>query len=250
MQRFYLEDLETSNYSFVLKDSDLIHQIWRVLRSKPGDKIILFDWKDLWDYVFEIKDIKKTEIFLEQVDRIEKKSEIDFELNLFQAIPNKMDKIEDIIKNWTQIWITNFLFFRANRSQKLIISDKKIERLNKIIKEAAEQCGRNIIPWLIIWEKPNFINLSWDNYFLHTKSPLSNSLLKEREYEEVKILKNIKIDSWKIINLFIGPEWWFDDDEVWRFWKNDFKSLYLWERILRTELAWISSAFYLIQNNL
>jgi RsmE family RNA methyltransferase len=42
------------------------------------------------------------------------------------------------------------LFFRANRSQKLVISDKKVERLNKIIKEAAEQCGRNIIPGLII----------------------------------------------------------------------------------------------------
>jgi RsmE family RNA methyltransferase len=32
----------------------------------------------------------------------------------------------------------------------LVISDKKVERLNKIIKEAAEQCGRNIIPRLVI----------------------------------------------------------------------------------------------------
>jgi len=149
-----------------------------------------------------------------------------------------MDKIEDIIKNWTQIWITNFLFFKANRSQKLVISDKKIERLNKIIKEAAEQCGRNIIPWLIIWEKPNFMNLDWENYFLHTKN------------NDSKFLKDIKIQSWKIINLFIWSEWGFDEDEVWKFNRNEFKSLYLWERILRTELAWISSAFYLIQNSL
>jgi len=238
MQRFYLEDLNTTNFNFVLKDLDLVHQIWRVLRSKPWDKVILFDGKDLWDYVFEIKEITKTEVVLEQVDRIEKKSEIDFELNLFQAIPNKMDKIEDIIKNWTQIWVSNFLFFKANRSQKLVISDKKIERLNKIIKEAAEQCGRNIIPWLIIWEKPNFMNLDWENYFLHTKN------------NDSKILKNIKIQSWKIINLFVWPEWGFDEDEVWKFNRNEFRSLYLWERILRTELAWISSAFYLIQNSL
>jgi len=238
MQRFYLEDLNTTNFNFVLKDSDLVHQIWRVLRSKPWDKVILFDGKDLWDYVFEIKEITKTEVILEQVDRIEKHSEIDFELNLFQAIPNKMDKIEDIIKNWTQIWITNFLFFKANRSQKLVISDKKIERLNKIIKEAAEQCRRNIIPWLIIWEKPNFMNLDWENYFLHTKN------------NDSKFLKDIKIQSWKIINLFIWPEWGFDEDEVCKFNRNEFKSLYLWERILRTELAWISSAFYLIQNSL
>ncbi len=238
MQRFYLEDLNTTNFNFILEDKDLIHQISRVLRTKIGDKIILFDGKDLWDYVFEIKEITKTKIFLQQVDRIKKNSEIDFELNLFQSIPNKMDKIESIIKNWTQIWITNFLFFRANRSQKLVISEKRIERLNKIIKEAVEQCGRNIIPNLIIWEKPNFINLEWESYFLHTKN------------NESKNLKDIKVNSWNIINLFIWPEGWFDDDEIWKFWRNNFKSLYLWERILRTELAWISSAFYLIQNNL
>ena len=237
MQRFYLEDLNTTNFNFVLKNLDLIHQIWRVLRSKPWDKIILFDGKDLWDYIFEIKEIKKNEIILEQVNRIEKKSEINFELNLFQAIPNKMDKIEDIIKNGTQIWVSNFLFFRANRSQKLVISDKKIERLKKIIIEAVEQSNRNFIPWLVIWEKPNFVNLEWKNYFLHTKN------------SDSKLLKDIKINSWEIINLFIGPEWGFDEDEVWKFWRNNFESLYLWERILRTELAWISSAFYFIQNN-
>jgi len=237
MQRFYLEDLNTTNFNFVLKNSDLVHQIWRVLRSKPWDKIILFDGKDLWDYIFEIKEIKKNEIILEQVNRIEKKSEINFELNLFQAIPNKMDKIEDIIKNGTQIWVSNFLFFRANRSQKLVISDKKIERLKKIIIEAVEQSNRNFIPWLVIWEKPNFVNLEWKNYFLHTKN------------SDSKLLKDIKINSWEIINLFIGPEWGFDEDEVWKFWRNNFESLYLWERILRTELAWISSAFYFIQNN-
>ncbi len=237
MQRFYLEDLNTTNFNFVLKDLDLIYQIWRVLRSKPWDRLILFDGKDLWDYIFEIKEIKKNEIILEQVNRIEKKSEINFELNLFQAIPNKMDKIEDIIKNWTQIWVSNFLFFRANRSQKLVISDKKIERLKKIIIEAVEQSNRNFIPWLVIWEKPNFVNLEWKNYFLHTKN------------NDSKLLKDIKINSWEIVNLFIGPEWGFDEDEIWKFWRNNFESLYLWERILRTELAWISSAFYLIQNN-
>jgi 16S rRNA U1498 N3-methylase RsmE len=57
----------------------------------------------LYDYIFEIKQIEKKEINLKQIDRIKKDSEIDFELNLFQAIPNKLDKIENIIKNGTQI---------------------------------------------------------------------------------------------------------------------------------------------------
>ncbi len=238
MQRFFLENLETTNYSFILKDLDMIHQLSRVLRSKPWDKIIFFNGIDFWDYVFEIKDIKKTEILLEQVDRIKKDSEITFDLNLFQAIPNKMDKIELIIKNWVQIWVSNFLFFKAERSQKLVISDKKIERLNKIIIEAVEQSWRNKIPSLVIGEKINFILLEWQKLFLHTKN------------QDSVLLKDIKIEKNEILNLFIWPEWGFSDDEIWRFWRNDFKSVFLWERILRTELAWISSSFYLIQNNL
>jgi RsmE family RNA methyltransferase len=42
------------------------------------------------------------------------------------------------------------LFFKSERSQKLNVTDKKIERLNKIILEAVEQSERNIIPTLII----------------------------------------------------------------------------------------------------
>jgi hypothetical protein len=43
--------------------------------------------------------MSRKEVVLEQIGRIEKKSEINFELNLFQALPNKLDKIETTIKN-------------------------------------------------------------------------------------------------------------------------------------------------------
>ncbi|HBA45209.1 TPA: hypothetical protein DEG21_03085 [Patescibacteria group bacterium] len=36
--------------------------------------------------------------------------------------------------------MSNFTFFNSERSQKLVINDKKIERFNFIIKEALEQC--------------------------------------------------------------------------------------------------------------
>jgi RsmE family RNA methyltransferase len=238
MQRIYIENLETVNFNFVLKDKNIIHQLSRVLRSKPWDEIIFFDGKDYFDYIFKIKEISKTEIFFEQIWRIEKNNKLDFELNLFQAIPNKMDKIESIIKNWTQIWVSNFLFFKATHSQKLIVSDKKEDRLRKIIIESVELCGRNDIPWLIIGEKINFLNLSWKNIFLHTKDDKS------------KKLKDLKVNGDKIINLFIWPEGWFSNDEIWRFEKNNFEKVFLWDNILRTELAWIASSFYLIQNNL
>jgi len=244
MNRFYLEDLETSNYNFTLKNKEIVDQLLKVLRSKLWDKVIFFDWEDLYDYVFEIKEIWKKEIIFEQVDRIKKDSEINFELNLFQALPNKLDKIESIIKNGTQIWITNFLFFKSERSQKLNITNKKTERLNKIILESVEQSERNIIPTLVVWDKIKFDNLEWINIFLHTK--WENSIfLKDLDFKSMECKGNKKI-----INLFVWPEWWFSDTEIDGFEKNQFKRVHLGDRILRTELAWISSCFFIIQNNI
>ena len=238
MQRFYLENLETTNFNFVLDNKELFKQIVKVLRWQVWDKFIFFNWEDFIDYIFEIKKIEKKEIYFEQVWRIEKQNQINFELNLFQALPNKLDKIEFIIKNWTQIWITNFLFFKAERSQKINITDKKIERLKKIILEASEQCWRNIIPTIIFWNKIDFNNLTWKNIFLHTKN------------ENSKLLKEIKIEKNENINLFVWPEWGFSDDEIWKFEREKCERIFLWDNILRTELAWISTWFYLIQNNL
>ena len=234
MQRFFIKDLNTSNYTLVIRDKEIIKQILKVLRMTIWDKVIFFDWKDLYDYIFEIKEISKIDITLEQISRKEKNTEIYFELNLFQALPNKLDKIEFIIKNGTQIWISNFLFFKAQRSQRINISYNKQERFKKIIIESCEQCGRNTIPNLVIWEKINFSNLEWTNVFFHTDEKNS------------KNIDFICSDKNKTVNLFTWPEWWFSDEEIDSFTKNWFEKVFLWKNILRTELSPLLSSFYLI----
>jgi len=74
-------------------------------------------------------------------------------LVLFQSLPNKIDKIEEIIQKGTEIGYSEFNFFRAERSQELRLSPNKIERFEKIIKEASEQSQRNIVPKLNFLEK-------------------------------------------------------------------------------------------------
>ena len=68
--------------------------------------------------------------------------------------------------------------------------------------------------------------------------------------ENSKLLKEIKIEKNENINLFVWPEWGFSDDEIWKFEREKCERIFLWDNILRTELAWISTWFYLIQNNL
>ena len=237
MQRFFFPDLKTTNYTMNLTDVDIFHQLVKVIRIQVWEKIIFFDWNDSYDYIFEIRQINKKDLVLEQIWRENKNSETNFELNLFQSIPNKMEKIEYILQKWVEIWIKNFVFYRSNRSQKLIISETKQERLNKIIIEAVEQSGRNYIPELVILDKFDILLLKDDeNIFFHT------------QWEKSLLLKELVLDYSKNINLFVWPEWWFSDDEIINFNKINWKKVFLWNRILRTETTGIVWGFYIIQS--
>lgn len=234
MQRFYFENIK--DYFFI-EDKNFINQVLKVLRSQLWDKFIFFDGKKYTDFVFEISEIQKNKIFFKKLEEIDKNSEIGFEINLFSSIPNKLEKIEFIAQKWTEVWVSNFYFFKSQRSQKIFLNENKVDRIKKIIQEAAEQSNRNKIPNFQIIEKIDFEKLKKEkNIFLHTKD--ENSLK----------LKEIKAKSWEKINIFIGPEWWFSDEEIEIFQKNNFQKIFLWNRILRTETVGFTVAFFIIQN--
>ncbi len=234
MQRFYFENIK--NYFFI-EDKNFINQVLKVLRSQLWDKFIFFDGKKYTDFVFEISEIQKNKIFFKKLEEIDKNSEIDFEINLFSSIPNKLEKIEFIAQKWTEVWVSNFYFFKSQRSQKIFLNENKVDRIKKIIQEASEQSNRNKIPNFQIIEKIDFEKLKKEkNIFLHTKD--ENSIK----------LSEIKAKSWEKINIFIGPEWWFSDEEIEIFQKNNFQKIFLWNRILRTETVGFTVAFFIIQN--
>lgn len=240
MHRFYFSFAVDNQENIVLKDKDFLNQVLNVLRSKVWDSIILFNWKDNKDFVFKIIEISKKEIILDLVEIIDKNSELNINLNIFQSLPNKLSKIEYILQKWVEVWITKFTFFRAERSQKISLFWGKLSRLNKIIIEAVEQSWRNIIPELIVNDdnisnQISNINNSSTNLFFHTKNENSISL-KEVNFIEIKE-----------INLFIWPEWWFSDKEIETLKKSNFKNVYLWNRILRTETVSIVVWFFIWQ---
>lgn len=237
MQRFYFNQLEKRDDSLTIKNPDLLNQFNKVLRAKQWDEFVFFNGSDKIDFIYKIVSIEKREVYLEKQWELENNTEIDFDLNIFWALPNKLDKIEYIIGKWVEVWVTGFYFFKWERSQKLILSPNKIERLNKIIKEAVEQSGRSRVPELIIEENISLDDFKGnDNIIFHTQ--WSNSVN----------LKDLKLDYDKWINLFVWPEWGFSDDELDIF--NDlwFKRVHLWNRVLRTETTWVVVGFFIIQN--
>jgi RsmE family RNA methyltransferase len=149
----------------------------KVLRVRTWDEIIFFNWVDDIDYIYKIISIDKREVYLEKQWYLENNSEIDFDINIINSIPNKLEKIELILQKWVEVGVSNFLFFRSNRSQKLVLSPNKIERLNRIIIEAVEQSWRSRIPEFTIVDDLDIWAFSWaNNIIFHTQNSESISL--------------------------------------------------------------------------
>lgn len=235
MQRFFLETSVLWESQIILKDEEIMYQLVKVLRVQNGEQVIFFDGKDFFDYVYEITSVDKKNIIFSFVSKIEKDKEVKT-LNLYQSLPNKIDKIEDIIQKWTEVWYAKFYFFRSERSQDVKLSESKIVRFQKIIKEASEQSGRNIIPEIYFLDKLDILKISWENIFFHTDS------------ENTKKISDISVDFHKEINIFVGPEGGFSPKENDIFLKNNFIKIYLGNNILRTQTTGIVVWFYILQN--
>lgn len=206
MQRFYLEKKLQKIEIF---ENEKFHQLSRVLRSKIGDEIVIFNENE--EFVYEIKNFTKKSVELAQKSEIIRQNpETDAEITLFQAMPNKLEKIEWIIEKNTEIGVKKIVFFRSERSQKIFLAEKKIERMQEIAREALEQCGgKKPVEIIFSDEKLGKIleKKSEKNIVLHTAG-VKNQL------SDFKNEKNIGI--------WIGPEGGWSDDEMEKMNKNNF----------------------------
>lgn len=233
MQRFFLE-VSLWETQMILQNEDIMYQLITVLRVRKWDKVIFYNQQDRVDYVYQITSIDKKNIIFSLIQELQKLKEKIY-LVLFQSLPNKIDKIEEIIQKGTEVGYSEFCFFRADRSQELKLSPNKIQRFKKIIKEASEQSQRNIVPKLYFLEKLDVSKISWEKVYFHTESQASEKLLE------------ITFDIDKNINIFIWPEGGFSPKENEKFQKENFRKIYLGNNILRTENTPIVVWFSILQ---
>ncbi|EKE28686.1 MAG: hypothetical protein ACD_3C00029G0009 [uncultured bacterium (gcode 4)] len=228
MQRFYFDIVLGSEIS--IEDKDFFHQISHVLRSRIWDEVVIFNG-DSFEYVYSIESINKKSIGLRLKIKELNDADPDLKINLYQAIPNKFEKIDFILQKWVEVGISSFTLFKWERSSKLVISENKIGRFENIIKEALEQCAWNRRPEVNVTDKLDLNNLKWRSFVcdtLWTKRP------------------DFKLNLNEEINIFVWPEWGFSDKELESFRSAWIESVNFWKRILRTETIWVALAFSLI----
>ena len=231
MQRFLLREASLGR-DIVISEPGFVHQISHVLRSHIGDSITAFNG-DGYEYLYTINSITKREVWLIYTEKLPSTSDVSTCIRLYQSIPNKYEKLEYILQKWVEVGVREFIFFRATRSQKLVINERKIERFQDILHEALEQCGGNQVPSLVFSEEQLPAPLDGNSYILHTENIVSMPI------------KSV-LDSSTAINIFIWPEWGWSDVEIEVFKSRSVEMIHLGNRVLRTETTGPLVAFFLM----
>ncbi|WNS77623.1 16S rRNA (uracil(1498)-N(3))-methyltransferase [Bacillus sp. DTU_2020_1000418_1_SI_GHA_SEK_038] len=235
MQRYFVNQSAVEN-RFTIQEDDY-HHIVRVMRMKEGDHLICVDplKKSAVCLIVEITD-EKVVAEVVKWDEGFSASELPIDVTIVSGLP-KGDKLEWIIQKGTELGANRFIPFISARSvvkwdEKKGI--KKVERWQKIAKEAAEQSHRTSLPEVLSPQNIKSIIKNSENYDYKLiayeevarqgeSSVLSNTLAKMKQGQSLMIV--------------FGPEGGLTEQEVTLLKDNAFQSCGLGPRILRTETA-------------
>ena len=235
MHRFYVDSGAISGDTITITNSDVNH-IKNVLRLTRGESLIIYDGERR-DFSCIIESIDNNEVLLKIIDSYENETELPGKVYLFQGIPKK-DKMELIIQKSVELGVYEIVPVTTKRTIVKIRDkkreNKKIERWQSIATSAAKQSIRGIIPKI---HSPMTFTQAID----YGKN-LEFKLIPYEKARDIKATRDIihGIKDKKSIGIFIGPEGGFDEDEINHAKNNDFISITLGKRILRTETAAIA----------
>jgi 16S rRNA (uracil1498-N3)-methyltransferase len=146
MQRYFVAAEQFGEAEVRITGEDAHHAL-RVMRTKPGDKLIVSDGAGRTALV-NVREILQGEVAADVVDWLGQTGEPQWEITIAQSLP-KGDKMELVVQKGTEIGAFSFVPFQSERM--IVQYDgkkeaKRIERWGKIAKEAAEQSHRSRIP--------------------------------------------------------------------------------------------------------
>ncbi len=221
MQRYFAKTKEKE--TFILYDTD-IHHIKNVMRCKSNDEIeVVHDKK-----VYICKIINLEPLTLTIIKETKENNELDIKLTIAISLVNEQ-KFDLILQKLTELGVGTIIPIKTERSIVKLDNkkiDKKLERWQKICKEASEQSHRNIVP-----EIKNIINLK-ELINMNNDLKLICSL-----DTNTKPLSTYLNSNPKDILVVIGPEGGFTKKEEEILINNKFMPTTLGKRVMRVETA-------------
>ncbi len=207
MHRFFLEKEDQHLSEFIIiKNCESLNHLIRVLRVKIGEQLEIVAPNAL--YITEPLEINSNQITLKILKQESHSHESNVQIDLFQCMP-KGQKLELILQKNVELGVHSFYLLDSKRciveyKEKEI--PKKMERFEKIIKEASKQSKRDHIPELYGIYSFKDIAKMIPNY---------DAFIVLFENEHSRSLKSLitHFDGKKIAVL-IGPEGGLENQEI------------------------------------
>jgi 16S rRNA (uracil1498-N3)-methyltransferase len=237
MQHYFATSIQSGIIRFNEEDE---HHIRHVMRLTINDEIIgIFQGVH---YQCKIMKMDKNNIEIAVIEPLAINNELSKPITLIYSKP-KMDRFEIVLQKATELGVYRIIPLISQYSQvKIDNLAHKYLRWQRIMKEAAEQSRRNIIPELLLPIHNKEVAL-----YLGSVNILANETLAG--YSTPLLQQWVVDKSNKDITLLVGCEGGFSDDEFVYYEQLGFNSISLGKRILRSETAALSLlaivAFYL-----
>lgn len=229
LHRFYVS--QPLGEEVVINDVSIINQWIKVLRYTIGSFVILFNG-DGYEYTYSLRQVSKNTCTLTHTKKSSSYIPVR-KISLFLSIIKK-DNFELAVQKATELGVSTIIPIVSSRSEKKNIS---LERLHKIVRESAEQCGRGDLP------------------IVSSVTSLAEALTLVTTSGEEAVVLNLEgkpladaLDTLnkKSISLFIGPEGGWSPEDLSVMKHNNLKEYSLGPTVLRAETAAIACSTLLL----
>ena len=232
MHRFFIEVEDIISEDVIeLCNADTHAHLVKVLRVKVGEQIEMVATNAL--FIGSVSQILEKSVLVHVEEKKPHENESKIEVDIFQCIP-KGQKLELILQKNVELGVHAFYLVDSKRcivDFKAKDIPKKLERYQKIVKEAAKQSKRDVIP-----EVHGVMTLK----HVASKVKSYDLFLVLYEKEDAKNLKTqLKnaLSELTRVAVFIGPEGGLEPSEVEALIQEGALSTTLGKRIFRTETA-------------
>jgi len=225
----------------VLFPSETARQIRKVLRLRPGEKVVVLDGEG-WEYVVNLEQVTNEKAWGRLQEKQQAGGEPALKINLYLSLTQR-EKFEWALQKCTEVGVSVFVPVISERT---LARDKdqamqKMERWERILKEAAEQSGRGLIPRI---DEPLALE---DAFQAVSSQAFPAAFLWENEQKH-------SLHDWlisqsgqatadrKVLSLFIGPEGGYTGEEAEQACQSGIQSVSMGVRILRMETAAVVAA--------
>lgn len=209
------------------------HQLCRVLRLRPGDRMTVLDNSGL-EYEVELVAVRHDGATGRVVAKRSVQTEPRLSLTLYPCLL-KGDRLEWVLQKGTELGVSAFVPLFSSRT---VIRGResvaaKRPRWQEIIREAAEQSHRGRLPSLAV-------PLSFAEACAQCARTHTLSLIPWEKEESVALVEALQVRP-ASVGLFIGPEGGFDPSEIALARSHGIRPVTLGPRILRAETAAIAA---------